>query len=162
MIRIQDAQYQALQDLFVNTGGSNWITSEPWKLNPELDTRDYCGFTGVTCDKNHVVTELDLTSFGLNGTIHDDVYTRLNRLQKINLEDNPTLTGTFPLQSIAEGNSGVLTNLNLRKTGLTGRLSPDALTDFGSRFPWIEIDLGETALSGTIPTDSNRISKRGN
>ena len=150
--RLQSAEYLALQSLYNETNGDLWTISSPWSFNEPLNTAPHCNFEGVTCDGNYLVTGLDLQNFGLDGSIPDSVYQSLDYLQRINMRDNPLLTGTFPLRVISEQSLNSLSRIDFSKTGLTGTLDPLALINF-SELANLSIDLEGTYLDGTIPTE---------
>eukprot|EP01065_Artemidia_motanka_P029145 TRINITY_DN3513_c4_g1_i1.p1 TRINITY_DN3513_c4_g1~~TRINITY_DN3513_c4_g1_i1.p1 ORF type:complete len:1616 (+),score=188.30 TRINITY_DN3513_c4_g1_i1:215-5062(+) len=58
---------------------------------------DGCAWQGVTCTGNSI-TGLDLNDNNLRGFIPNNVFTQLPSLERLRLDDNGGLTGTFPQQ----------------------------------------------------------------
>jgi len=88
-------QREILKHFYENTNlkdgnGGKWTGTNNW----EDDETFLCDFTGVTCDRDFHVTEIDLKGRGLKGTI-PDALGFLQYLQKVDLSDNE-LEGFLP------------------------------------------------------------------
>lgn len=86
-------QREILKHFYENTNlrdGGKWKGSNNW----EDDETFLCDFTGVTCDKDFHVTEINLKGRGLKGTIPDSLGF-LQYLLKVDLSDNE-LEGFLP------------------------------------------------------------------
>ncbi|KAL6329159.1 hypothetical protein AAG906_011614 [Vitis piasezkii] len=76
---------------------------------------------GVTCHKSGSVSNLDLDSCGLRGTLHNLNFSSLPNLLTLNLSNN-SLCGTIPINI---GNlSKLITNLNFGFNHFSGVISP--------------------------------------
>ncbi len=71
----------ALDDLFENTDGGNWVNSEDWKL-----TNSPCTWYGITCTDGHV-TSLTLGDNDLTGPLPESIGD-LSHLASLDLSDN--------------------------------------------------------------------------
>jgi Leucine-rich repeat (LRR) protein len=159
---IPEAECDALQALYLSTGGASWTLRTGWNAgNP-------CTWLGVTCAGGHV-TVIDLEANNLSGTLPTTLG-NLTGLQDLSLENN-LLTGPLPssftnLASIRivklSGNSltgsiptfpnaANLTELNLGDNGFTGGV-PTALN---TKTSLQILDLAENALGGTLPNLGN-------
>jgi Leucine-rich repeat (LRR) protein len=88
----------------------NWFLDDTNSYN-----RDYCNFTGVTCDSAGFVTALDLLDETMSGTL-PDAFSELSELKRLRLF-NSSLHGTIPDSLLNMAN---LTNLNLGHNHLSG------------------------------------------
>lgn len=70
--------------------GGKWNGDNNWEDDEEF----LCNFSGVTCDENSHVTEINLSGRGLMGTIPDSL-AFLKHLEKLDLSDNE-LMGFLP------------------------------------------------------------------
>ncbi len=84
------ADYEALKVLYNATNGGAWTTT--WKINNNAITAS--AYPGVTFDDDGNVTAINVTGFGLNGTLPTEGFT-LPYLTSLNLSSN-ALTGDLP------------------------------------------------------------------
>ncbi|MCB0280454.1 MAG: hypothetical protein KDD94_13185, partial [Calditrichaeota bacterium] len=136
----------ALAAIYNATDGANW-TGSHWDLSQNLET-----FNGITLTANRV-TGIELESYGLNGMI-TPLIGNLDRLELLDLYDNPGLTGSIPAEI------GNLENLKILYliscTGLTGPI-PD---EIGYLENLIELYVNFSSnISGTIPASIGNLTK---
>ncbi|KAK9988754.1 hypothetical protein SO802_028993 [Lithocarpus litseifolius] len=143
-------------------GASKWYTVHPqWWPCP-------CKWVGIRCDEAGSLTGLNLSSFGLIGTLSNLSFSSFPDLLAIDLSRN-SLYGNIPDQI---GNISKLTLLNLAHNDLSetitssiGRLSRLSYLDFSSnqlsgRIPYeigllralLSLALDTNSLTGSIPT----------
>ena len=84
------SDYEALKVLYNATNGGAWTTA--WKINNNAITTS--AWPGVTFDDDGNVTAINLTGFGLNGTLPTEGFT-LPYLTSLNLSSN-ALIGDLP------------------------------------------------------------------
>jgi len=89
--------YSALVALYDATDGDNWTTS--W----DLSDCDVCAYSGITCDENGQIIEIDLDGNNLTGVIPPEIG-EFSNLTGLNLAGN-ALSGSIP------SNIGQLTSL---------------------------------------------------
>ena len=103
----------ALVALYNGTNGANWKTNTNWLSEAPLVS--LWDWHGVTTDQNGRVTELDLASNDLSGTIPAELGERnLTKLQRLDLSENE-LSGPLPLTLSALSQLSVL---DIRETTL--------------------------------------------
>ena len=83
-----------LTAIYYATGGPNWINSEKWLSDEDLEK-----WFGVTTNESFRVEELNLSSNNLVGRIPLHIG-RLSQLRVLDLADNPSLQGTLPQELI--------------------------------------------------------------
>lgn len=86
------ADCNVLQDLYDTLEGDDWDYPDPevaW-----FSTNDLCTWSGVTCDNGRVV-ELNLSNFGLEGTLPDSIG-NLSALRVLDVGENDNLGGALP------------------------------------------------------------------
>ena len=128
----------ALVALYNATGGPNWTNSANWLSNRPLGE-----WHGVTTDASGRVTELDLNSNQLDGTIPSSLG-NLSNLEHLLLSGNQ-LTGAIPAEL---GNLSNLGWLDLYGNQLTGTIpsSLGSLSNLGYLY------LSNNQLTGAIPS----------
>lgn len=169
------ADFVALEVLYNSTNGNNWINNTGW-----LQDCDPCGIAsgtpwfGIVC-QNDRVTELDLSSNDLNGTLPSEIgdfsnltvlnlrfnllngsipntLGNLSNLITLKLEGNQQINGTIP---ITLENLTALEELNLFNNQLSGSIP----AELGSLTNLKKLWLQSNQLSGSIPvTFGNMIS----
>jgi hypothetical protein len=112
----------ALAALYYAFGGPKWFNTTDW-----LTSTDFCLWHGILCNIQGNVTELDLHSNNLVGTIPPEL-SLMTTLIALNLANNH-LTGTLPGYTIAADAS--LGIINVANNSLTGTI-PDNLLDGGN------------------------------
>ncbi|QTA92267.1 IPT/TIG domain-containing protein [Desulfonema magnum] len=156
----------ALINLFNSTGKSDQIAGELG------DPGEECNWPGVTCDNNdgeagkeNHVTEIDLSSQTLSGSIPATSIGNFSELTKLNLSDNKNLTGGIPseLNQLSE-----LTELRLNDCGLTGKIPVELGSGILARDVFIDQEAGEggfllylsnNELTGKIPPELEKITR---
>ena len=128
-----------LMALYNSTGGASWTDKTGWGESGVAIGTWY----GVMTDGNGRVTDLELSSNNLRGTLPADLGT-LSNLSTLDLSDNQ-LSGTIPDLSALIG----LMTLNLRDNQLSGTI-PDWLS---SLLSLTTLNLGENRLTGAIPEE---------
>ena len=104
---------------YIANGGDNWVNLDNWMWEQEV-----CDWFGVTCDGHGHITEIDLTSNGLTGTIHE-AWHLFSNCTSIMLGNN-ALTGPIPGKAL--GNMAKLEYLYLDSNQLSGTI-PVSLKD---------------------------------
>ncbi|KAK6130786.1 hypothetical protein DH2020_035474 [Rehmannia glutinosa] len=107
-----------------------------WKGN------SYCNFTGVSCDAQENIVQIDITGWSLSGKFPGEICTHLPKLRVLRLGHN-RFDGEFPYSIV---NCSVLQELNMSAIYFTG-----PLPDF-SRLKNLKIlDLSYNRFSGDFP-----------
>lgn len=135
-------ELQTLMQLKSNLQRSNSVVFDTWKLE-----NGACNFTGIVCNSNHKVTEINLSQQNLSGPVAFDLICSLESLEKLSLGSNflygrisdhlsnctslkyldlgsNYFSGTFPSLSALSR----LELLNLNKSGVSGS------------FPWKSLE----------------------
>lgn len=87
---IDTNEHDIIHEFYTATLGEKWNISPKW----DLDSKHYCGYTGITCDNNNNVVGINLKASGLKGTIPESLGF-LRFLVNLDLSDND-LTGFLP------------------------------------------------------------------
>ncbi len=145
LVPVHAGDRAALVALYNATGGPNWIDKENF-LNYDVPLSEW---QGVTTNQDGRVTELELWSNNLVGTIPAELG-NLTQLQLLHLQDNE-LSGEIPAQL---GNLTRLQELDLAANQLTGSI-PSAL---GNLSGLTVLDLDTNQLSGPIPAQLGNLS----
>ncbi|KAI5066224.1 hypothetical protein GOP47_0018848 [Adiantum capillus-veneris] len=105
---------------------------------------DYCHWPGVlNCDDQNNVVSLQLDNFGLNGTLLQDLFSRLAHLEILSLRHNKLRGPIPPLQPVMS-----LKKVLLDHNELSGPIPPISLDSI----PHLkEIDISYNKLNGTLP-----------
>lgn len=117
--------------------------------SPVLDTWTWqdsaCNFTGVACDSNHKVTEINLSSQNLSGPVSFDLICSLVSLEKLSLGSN------FLYGSISDhlSNCTSLQHLDLGNNYFSGKV-PDLSSLTKLEF----LNLSQSGFSGSFPWSS--------
>ncbi|MCO5574452.1 hypothetical protein L7F22_028237 [Adiantum nelumboides] len=144
--------------------------SKVWDLN-NTTANDYCQWTGVLeCDDQKRVVMVILDSIGLNGTLPQDLFARLDRLEVFSLRQNK-LRGTIPSLWLAKHLTTLLlddnelsgpipTSLasltNLQEVNLSKNKLNDSLPDSPNFSTLTSFDVSNNNLSGRIPSSLSR------
>ncbi|MDE2780941.1 MAG: hypothetical protein OXI91_14875 [Chloroflexota bacterium] len=125
---------EALEAIYRAWDGDNWEDSDNWLSNRRLNE-----WHGVETDHWGRVTSLDFRSYGVRGSVGDNLLkgpipreiTRLDELRHLVLSHNAGVTGPVPPEL---GSLAKLETLALNDTGLSGPLPPELgnLTNFGN------------------------------
>ncbi len=134
----------ALFALFNSTTGNSWTNKTGWK------TDSVYKWYGVTLDTNGRVTNLNLYSNKLSGTIPAEIGD-LTKLKFLYL-DNNQLSGNIPAQI---GNLTSLQGLTLYANQLTGNIP----SEIGNLTKLQELELDDNQLSGNIPPQIGNLTK---
>jgi Leucine-rich repeat (LRR) protein len=127
----------ALVDLYNATNGAAWGNNIGWLVG------DASGWTGITVDGSNRVTEINLPSNFMAGSLPASIGD-LDALEVLDLSDN-AITGSIPVEI---GNLTALTTLNLGGNQLTGELP----TEIGNLTALVDLQLWNNFLSGPLPT----------
>lgn len=120
-------------------------TLSSWNVNNSSP----CNWTGVLCNESRDrVTGLDLSGFGLTGTISPHIG-NLSFLSSLELQDNQ-LTGTIPDQV---GDLSRLSVLNMSSNHIRGAIPLNITMCLELEI----LDLKENEISGTIPAELGRL-----
>ena len=142
-----------LWELYLKTGGPNWAVAESYGWS-ETAPHACDDWSGVTCDDNERVLELDLSERPmLSGTLPFEI-AYLQRLQELHIS-NTSLSGTLPesIGYLAEAREWVLSH-----NRLSGSINaPDE--GVGEALPYLTtINLNDNYFSGTIPASLGELS----
>ena len=130
-----------LWELYLKTGGPNWAVAESYGWN-ETATHACGNWSGVTCDENDRVLNLDLSERPmLSGTLPTET-AELEMLQQMHIS-NTSLSGTLP-ESI--GYMPFLTIMDFNDNYVSGTI-PASLGELSNLQ---ELVLSHNRLSGTI------------
>ncbi|KAL2317009.1 hypothetical protein Fmac_030885 [Flemingia macrophylla] len=103
-----------------------------------------CTWAGIFCDEsNSSVISIDVTNFGLKGTLHSLNFSSFPKLQVLNVSDN-SFNGTIPHQI---ANLSTLTHLVMNDNAFNGPIP----MEIGELRSLEQLLLYENQLSGTIP-----------
>nr|KYP39987.1 putative LRR receptor-like serine/threonine-protein kinase At4g08850 family [Cajanus cajan] len=126
---------------------------------------------GIVCDNSNSVTDINVTNFGLKGTLHSLNFSSFPKLLSLDISNN-SFSGTIPPQianlsrvsqlkmddnlfsgSIPEeiGELRNLKQLILAKNQLSGTIPPT----IGMLANLVKLDLSKNSISGTIPSIRN-------
>mmetsp|Transcript_4343 Transcript_4343/g.6736 ORF Transcript_4343/g.6736 Transcript_4343/m.6736 type:complete len:2041 (+) Transcript_4343:1014-7136(+) len=130
---------QILDLLYKKTGGRYWKKQDGWN---EPNTH-YCNYTGVSCDSEDKVDQLDLIGFGLQGTVPFAIFT-LEKLRLLALTNNDKVDISFSSLGLAK-------NLITLKLSNTHVRSLESL-DQGASTRMTELHLAGNQLTGAFPT----------
>jgi len=176
-------QITVLQAVYDKTGGrTNWIPNNWFRLDA---TDDICSFDGIECDMSTgIVENIRLSSFGLSGTIPDELYSSQPLWSQLDMSNNK-LTGTVsseilnccsetiilsnnlltgPLPLLGQQQQLTLKNVDFSENGFTGviplgRLQRKLFDD--NIIVWVDylqdLRLNGNSLSGDIPTEVGSI-----
>lgn len=125
-----------LVELYLSTGGANWINKTNWLTSTQL-----CTWHGVVCGTN-TVTALDLNTNNLVGAFPSAFGTRLPNLGVLRLHTNQ-LTGAIP----STVTTTALYELDLNYNQFSSLSDLTAACD-----TLLELHLSDNPLGGTFPT----------
>ncbi|KAF7150793.1 hypothetical protein RHSIM_Rhsim02G0069000 [Rhododendron simsii] len=124
-----------------------------WKASLEYQSQSllsswnetsHCTWVGIGCNEASKVTNLNLDSIGLRGTLSGLNFSLLPHLVKLDLSNN-LIYGTIPSQI---GGLSRLASLDVSINHLSGRIP----SEVGMLRSLIELDLSMNNLTGSIPT----------
>ncbi|KAI3889364.1 hypothetical protein MKX03_024455 [Papaver bracteatum] len=121
-----------------------------WKRNSNNHTTSPCKWDGITCNSKGSVTELNLTSSNLQGTLHSFNFSSFTNFVSIDLSNNK-LSGFIPSQI---GNLSKLSYLGLSMNKFSGHLP----AEIGFFTNMIFLDVSQNQISGRIPTSIYNLS----
>lgn len=133
----------ALEELYLNNGGTSWPDRQGW-----LDNTAVCSWDRVTCAGGHV-SILTLSTNNLVGTIPASL-SSLSDLITLDLTGNQ-LSGPIP------GSLGSLSNLKTLSLG-GNQLEGSIPVELGQLASLEQLDLGDNKLSGSIPSELGNLS----
>jgi len=133
--------FNALMALYNSTDGPTW-GGPGWNSGAAGLDCDICSWTGITCNSNDRVIEINLNNQGLNGTLPVELED-LTELKVLNLGLNQ-ITGLIP---VGLGNLSQLEYLNLSFNQLSSTI-PQSL---GSLINLQSLYLNDNQLVGSIP-----------
>ncbi|KAF7140127.1 hypothetical protein RHSIM_Rhsim06G0067600 [Rhododendron simsii] len=110
-----------------------------WDVKKE---KPFCNYTGISCDENGYVVQLDISGWSLSGRFPENVCSYFPELRILRLDHN-YLHGEFP-DSIR--NCSLLEELNMSFTYLTG-----TLPDFSPMTSLKVLDLSYNLFTGDFP-----------
>ena len=108
-----------------------------------------CNWFGISCNSAGSVIKINITSFGLNGTLHEFSFSSFPNLAKIDLAMN-SLSGNIPSQ-IAYLSK--LTYLDLSTNQFSGEIPSEICLLTNLRV----LHIVENELNGSIPNDIGRL-----
>ncbi|KAH7846283.1 hypothetical protein Vadar_012102 [Vaccinium darrowii] len=108
-------------------------------------TNHTCNFTGITCNPDHTIKSIELSSRQLTGTIPFDSICQLKSLQKLSLGRN-SLSGVV--------SEGLRACVNLEYLDLAGNFFSSSVPDLSPLFQLKYLYLNKSGFSGKFPWDS--------
>ncbi len=136
-----DPNYQVMAQIYTDMGGSAWTNSTGW--NNDNSDCDFCNWSGVVCNNQGQVIELNLDNNNLNGPISSSI-SNLSFLNKLVLSNNPSLTGGIPSGFIGLSQ---LNHLDLKGNSMSGTI-PQILIGLSSLQ---YLDLSENNFINEVP-----------
>ncbi|KAI3832336.1 hypothetical protein MKW92_022284 [Papaver armeniacum] len=121
-----------------------------WKRSSNNNTTSPCKWDGITCNSEGSVTELNLTSSSLQGTLHSFNFSSFTNFVSIDLSNNK-LSGFIPSQI---GNLSKLSYLGLSMNKFSGHLP----VEIGFLTNITFLDVSQNQISGRIPTSIYNLS----
>lgn len=140
---VNPADSLALVALYNSAGGNNWINKTGWLTGPART------WHGVTINEEGYVTDINLFSNNLNGTL-PAALGNLSQLRTLDLYRNQ-LSGSIPAQL---GNLPLLGVLSLGENRLSGSIP----TSLGNLSNLLLLDLRVNQLTGSIPNELRQLS----
>ena len=134
----------ALTAIYRSTNGAYWTNNTGWMTDAPFNS-----WYGVTADSSGRVTEVDLSSNNLNGTIPPAIG-QLSDIEKLWLKEN-NLTGIIPPEL---GQLSILKELSLSQNDLSGTIPPG----LGQLSNLTALGLRENNLSGSIPPEIGQLA----
>lgn len=83
-------QVYGLLSLYFAANDCGWSNAPSWH-----SAYDECTWDGITCNSAHLVEEIDLSGFGLDGVVPIELVL-VESVRVLRLDDNPDLTGKIP------------------------------------------------------------------
>ncbi|KAI3868633.1 hypothetical protein MKX03_013143 [Papaver bracteatum] len=121
-----------------------------WKMNSISNSTSPCTWHGINCNNQGSVAGLNITGFGLQGTLQNLDFSSFSNFVRLDLIGN-ALFGTIPSQI---SNLSKLTHLVLYMNQLSGIIPPD----IGRLSSLTYVDLSRNNLSGSIPTSVTNLT----
>ncbi|ESQ43706.1 hypothetical protein EUTSA_v10012576mg [Eutrema salsugineum] len=115
-----------------------------WNLSDTAKTTHYCNFSGIRCDGQGLVTDLDLSGWSLSGKFPDGICSYLPNLRVLRLSHNHLNRSSSFLNSIPE--CSLLQELNMSSLYLTA-----TLPNFSLMKSLRAIDMSWNYFSGSFP-----------
>ncbi|KAG7533594.1 Protein kinase domain [Arabidopsis thaliana x Arabidopsis arenosa] len=115
-----------------------------WNVTDVGGTYDYCSFTGVRCDGQGLVTDLDLSGLSLSGIFPEGICSYLPNLRVLRLSHNHLNRSSSFLNTIP--NCSLLQELNMSSVYLKG-----TLPDFSPMKSLRVIDMSWNHFTGSFP-----------
>ena len=136
---VPNAERKALEALYNNTNGENWLKNDGW-MGPQSTE---CSWYGVVCEDNTHVNKLLLPLNELSGPLPQELG-NLTELIELDLHGNK-LIGALPGHI---GNIKALDIINLSHNELSGELP----SEWGNIEGLLELIINNNRLSGSIPS----------
>ena len=115
----QATERKALESIYIETEGINWITKTDWTSSP-----DHCDWFGITCDDDGYVAEIILPRNNLTGDIPSNKLAKFYKLNMLDLSGN-SLDGIMAVTSGDASqffNLRELTHVDLSQNNLSGEV----------------------------------------
>jgi Leucine rich repeat N-terminal domain len=137
------SQYDALRQFYLSTRmySESSMLLHNWNFERSTSDGEYCNFTGVTCDRDFMVTMIELNNTELTGRLPDTL-SSFSSLRRLRLYNN-SIEGTIPVNLLR---IPTLQLLNLGQNLISG-----TLPEFDSSNLFTRLTLRRNAISGTIP-----------
>ena len=136
--------YAPLVALYEATNGENW--TNPW----DLSDCDVCTYSGITCNENGKIIEIDLDENNLSGFIPSEIG-QFEYLTTLNLSRNG-LSGSIPT------NIGQLTAIDVLLL-TSNQLSGNIPSEIGNLTELADLRLDNNSFSGSIPSSLGNLKK---
>ena len=137
------SQYDALRQFYLSTKmySESSRMLHNWSFDRSTSDGEYCSFTGITCDRNFMVTAIELNSTELAGRLPDTL-NGFSSLRRMRLYNN-SIEGSIPINLLQ---IPTLQLLNLGQNLISG-----TIPDFSPSKLFTRLILRRNAISGTIP-----------
>ncbi|CAH2050343.1 unnamed protein product [Thlaspi arvense] len=121
-----------------------------WEFHPNNDSISACRWLGISCNHHGIIKGLNLSNFGINGTLYNFPFSSLSNLKYIDLSINQ-LFGTIPPEI---GSLSKLIYLDLSINSFFGSIP----SEIGHLSNLETLHLVENELTGSIPHEIGNLT----
>ncbi|OMO93806.1 hypothetical protein CCACVL1_06344 [Corchorus capsularis] len=121
-----------------------------WNISTHLNSKTSpCAWFGIHCNNGGSIMRINLTVYGLKGTLHEFPFSSLPNLEELDFNTND-LYGIIPPQI---SQLSKLTYLDLSYNRFSGNIPPE----IGQLIHLQTLHIGENQLNGSIPQEIGRL-----